>query len=301
MPDLNLLRLDGPVDETLVDPVIVAALDGWTDAGRSGSLAAETLLEQWDAHPIGRFDPDALYDYRDRRPVLQIDRGVLGEPIWPGLEVTHLTPPSGTPPILLLHGAEPDFRWHAIAGDLGALARFTGAARYVGLGSVPGPVPHTRQTAIVTTGSDEEVLERIGRPHERITVPASCQVVLEAELRDHGLATLGLWARIPHYVAGDYPEGALALLRTLSGEIGADIDLDDLNAAADEHRERLDEAAASSEEILGHVRQLEVAYDEELAGRPMGGDIPTADEIGAEFERFLRRQTGDDPEGPPAF
>lgn len=301
MRDLRLLQLDGPLEETLVEPVVVAALDGWTDAGRSGSVAGETLRRQWHAQRIGRFDPEALYDYRDRRPTLQIDRGLLGDPVWPALEVSQLTPPSGSPSVLLLHGAEPDFRWGTIADDLVTLGRLTGAARYLGLGAVPGPVPHTRATAIVTTGSDEEVLERLGRPHERVTVPASCQVVLEACLRDEGLATLGLWARIPHYVAGDYPEAALALLRTLAGELDDQLDLTELRGAAEEHRKRLDEAADSSEEILSHIHQLEEAYDEDVAGQLLTGEIPTAEEIGAEFERFLRRQTGDDAEGPPSL
>lgn len=297
MRELSILRLDGPLDDTLSDPVLVVALDGWTDAGRAGSMSGETLQEQWQTERIGAFDPDAIFDYRDRRPLLTIDRGILGDPIWPELELRQLSAPGGTT-VLLLHGAEPDFHWQEIAEDLATLAELVGARRYVGLGAVPGPVPHTRPVSLVTTGSDEEQLERLGRPHERLTVPASCQVVLEACLRDAGLTTLGLWARIPHYVAGEYPAGARALLRTLTRELGAELDLRDLSEAADEHQERLDEAAADSVEVLAHISQLEQAYDDEAVADSFAAPLPTGDEIAAELERFLRRQGGDEPAGP---
>lgn len=290
---MDLLSFDGPLDETLAGPVIIFALDGWTDAGRAGSMAAETLQEQWLAEQIGSFDSDALYDYRDRRPILQIDRGTLGDPVWPELAVYALTPPSGGQ-ILLVQGAEPDFGWQAVCDDVAELADLVGAERYIGLGAVPGPVPHTRVTPIITTSNDDGLLERYGRPHERVTVPASCQVVVEAAMRDEGLSTLGMWARIPHYVAGEFPAGAHALLRHLSDLLEAEIDLSDLLNEGDAHRERLDLAAQSSDEILAHIRQLEEGYDEDVAQQGGGGfgPLPSGDEIAAEFERFLRDESG---------
>lgn len=285
---MELLRFDGPLDDTLVEPVILLALDGWTDAGRAGSMAAETLQEQWLAEPIGSFDGDGLYDYRDRRPILQIDRGTLGDPVWPELTLYSLTPPAGGQ-VLLVQGAEPDFSWQTLCSDLAELAELTGARRYIGLGAVPGPVPHTRVTRIITTSNDDALMDRYGRPHERVTVPASCQVVVEAALRDAGMSTLGMWARIPHYVAGEYPAGALALLRHLSDLLEAEIDLSEFLTEADAHRDRLDQASTSSDEILAHIRQLEDAYDEDVAQEGGGfGPLPSGDEIAAEFERFLR-------------
>lgn len=286
---MELLRLDGPLDDTLHDPIIVVALDGWTDAGRAGSLAAETIRAQWVGERVGRFDPDRLYDYRDRRPILTIDAGLLGDPVWPQLEVWQLSPAVGAP-LLLLQGAEPDFSWQRLCGDIVELARTVGATRYVGLGAVPAPVPHTRVTPVITTASDEATLERYGRPHEQLTVPASCQVVIETALRDAGLTTLGLWARIPHYVAGDYPDGAHTLLRHLVDITGGDLDLAEVLVAADAHRQRLDLAASSSDDILEHIRRLERHYDEDIVADVGFGPLPTGDDIAAEFERFLRHQ-----------
>lgn len=296
---MDILWLDDTAAPLPDDPVVVVALDGWTDAGRSGSLAAERLLEAWPGRLIGAADPDLLYDYRDRRPLLHIDRGVLGEPEWPGMELTLLEPPGG-PAVLLLRGAEPDLSWQQLTSDLAELAEQVGATRSIGLGAVPGPIPHTRQPPIITTSSSEKLLEAMGRPHEQVLVPASCQVVLEAGLRDAGLETLGLWVRIPHYVAGEFPAGAVALLERFSDHLGVAVDLADLRERAEQHRHQLDAAAASSPDVIRHVRQLEVSYDADAAARLGLGRLPSGDEIAAEVQRFLiELGDGGDQEGGP--
>lgn len=286
------LRLDAAVDALAQgeDTVLLLALDGWTDAGSGGTLAADALRDQADVAPLGAFDPDALYDYRDRRPLLSIDQGVLGEPEWPSLTVEALSV-EGMPPLVLVQGGEPDLSWQTIASDLVELARRVGATRYIGLGAVPGPIPHTRPVRVICTANDDAALEQIGRPHERMIVPASFQVVVEAALRDAGLSTLGLWARIPHYVAGDYPEAARALLSTLAAHLDAPLATSDFDEAVDANRERLDGAASSSPEIIDHIHQLEEAYDADVADDAgITGPLPTGDQIAADFERFLRQQ-----------
>lgn len=285
---MDILQIDAP-DGLPDHPVLVVALDGWTDAGRCGSLAAERLIEAWHGRRIGLADPDALYDYRDRRPLLPIDRGLLGDPDWPELELLALDPGSA-PRLLLLRGAEPDLSWQRLGADLTELADRMGCVHYIGLGSVPGPIPHTRAPRIIATAATEDMLEEFGRPHEQVVVPASCQVVLEAALRDAGLDTLGLWVRIPHYVAGDYPAGAVNLLERLGDHLGAQVEVDDLRHSAQEHRRQLDAAAASSAEILQHIKELEESYDADAATEMGLGPLPTGDEIAAELQRFLRDQ-----------
>lgn len=290
---METLRLDGPLDETLVEPLLLLAFDGWTDAGRGGTTAAAILADAWHARTIGSFDPDALFDYRDRRPLLHIDRGVLGEPDWPAVSLIQLSAPEGFD-ALLITGTEPDLGWQALSRDIVELARLVGAQRYIGLGAVPGPVPHTRPARVITTASREDLFGELGRPHEEVIVPASCQVIIEATLRDAGLTTLGLWARVPHYVAGEYPAGAKALLQRVAAHLDVAIDMTELGVEVGEHRERLDAAAAASTEITEHVRQLETAFDAELDAGGMGGPLPTGDEIAAELQRFLQDQRGDD-------
>jgi hypothetical protein len=297
---MRILRSD--IDPTRVrpDPALLVALDGWTDAGSGGTMAVERLLERYEAHTIGRFDPDSLYDYRDRRPALEIDRGRLTSMQWPELTLKHLSPDSG-PDLILLSGPEPDLGWRALADDLKEVADLLGIRRYVGLGSVPGPLPHTRPVQMVCTSNDPALLERLGAPHEQMVVPASAQVALEYELGMHGLTTLGMWVRVPHYVAGPYPEAARALLERLSSHLGTAVDANELEQVITDNRKRLDVASTSSDEVRDHVAHLERLYDAEAGGPggPLGidllrgapisdQDVPSGDELGAEIERFLR-------------
>ncbi|MFA9445222.1 PAC2 family protein [Egicoccus sp. AB-alg6-2] len=298
---MELLRLDPATDDLGPDPVLVLSFDGWTDAGEGGTAAADALRQVADPIRIGSFDGDALYDYRDRRPQLSIDRGVLAQPVWPELTVEALRPSSG-PALILVTGAEPDLAWQKLGRDLVALARHFGATRYVGLGAVPGPIPHTRPVQVLATSNDLQLLERMGRPHEPLVVPSSCQSAMEALLASAGITTLGLWARIPHYIAGDYPDGARALLERFTGYLGTPVDLSQFDEAASDNRAKLDLAAASSEEVTEHVRQLERLYDAEVEAERLaeGGTsgselsevpVPSADELAAEIERFLSGRT----------
>ena len=297
---MRLLRLDPSRPVVRPEPALIVAFDGWTDAGAGGTGAAEHLLERYPAQRIGRFDPDALFDYRDRRPELEIDRGRLRQVRWPELTIRHLAPTSG-PDLLLMTGPEPDLGWRALADDMKELADMLGIRRYVGLGSVPGPLPHTRPVQLVCTSNDDALLERLGAPHEQMVVPASAQVALEAELAGHGLTTLGMWVRVPHYVAGPYPEASRALLERLSAHLGTAVDLVDMDADIEANRRRLDVAATSSDEVREHVTQLERLYDAQAMGDagPLGIDsarggpltdveVPSGDELAAEIERFLR-------------
>lgn len=295
---MDLFTFDTGVPSPDGDAVLVAAMDGWTDAGSGGSAAAKALRDEFGAARIGVFDADQLFDFRDRRPELHIDRGVLGDMTWPELSLDLISPPAG-PPLLLLAGAEPDLAWRRFADELIAVAHRFGVRRYLGLGSVPGPIPHTRPVQLVCTENDIDLLERMGRPHEEVVVPASCQVALEKLLGDAGFDTLGLWVRVPHYIAGDYPQAARSLLERLSSHLGTPVDLSVFDDAMDENRSRLDLAASSSDEVTEHVRQLERLYDAEAEAERIVDDadsgitiseedVPSADELAAEIERFLR-------------
>jgi hypothetical protein len=297
---MRILNLEPGTTDVRPDPALIVAFDGWTDAGQGGTSAAQRLLDRYPPRTIGRFDPDALFDYRDRRPTLEIDRGRLRGVRWPELTVEHLSPDSG-PDLLLISGPEPDLGWRVLSDDLKELADVLGIRRYVGLGSVPGPLPHTRPVQMVCTSNDAALLERLGAPHEQMVVPASAQVALEAELGAHGLTTLGMWVRIPHYVAGPYPEASRALLERLSSHLGTAVDVSDLEQEIVDNRTRLDVASTSSDEVRDHVAHLERIYDAEAGGPegPLGIDlqrgapitdldVPSGDEIAAEIERFLR-------------
>lgn len=278
--------------------MLLVALDGWTDAGGGGSTAAAAIHDAFGRELVGRFDADALYDYRDRRPELEIDRGILGQLTWPELRVDIVRASAG-PTLVTVTGSEPDLAWRQVANDLVELAGTLGVDRYVGLGSVPGPIPHTRPTPLICTGTDVAVMERLGRAHEQVVVPASFQVAAEKLLGDTGLPALGMWVRVPHYIAGAYPAAARLLLEQLSAHLGTPIDPSVLDEEIEDARARLELAAQGSSDVSDHVRQLEQLYDAELAAESAGtsavrlseDEVPTADELAAEIERFLRGRT----------
>lgn len=288
---MDILRIDDDFDPRGATALVVA-LDGWTDAGSGASTAAATLGDTAPSTTVGRARPDELFDFRDRRPVVSIDRGVFGAVTWPELTLQRIDPLDGTP-FLLLAGAEPDFGWQALGAELVELARAVGLRDYVGMGSVPGPVPHTRPVRVTTTSNDEDLLERFGRAHEQMVVPASAQVTIEVGLGEMGLRTLGLWARVPHYVAGEYPAAASMLLQRLGEHLSFSAVRDELDEEAADHRERLDAAARDSEDVTAHIAALEAAYDADVADDAgLQGPLPTGDEIAHELEQFLRGRDG---------
>lgn len=267
----------------------MVSFDGWTDAGAAGTTAAAHLVEHLPSTLVGSVEPDRVFDFRDRRPMVPIDNGRFGAITWPAITLHRVDLPADS--LLLLTGAEPDFAWQELGRDLVELAHAIGLVDYVGLGSVPGPVPHTRPVRVTTTSNDESLLVRFGRAHEKMIVPGSAQVTLEVAMGDVGLRTLGLWARIPHYVAGDYPAAAAMLLRRVGEHLGVALDLADLEDEAVQHADRLADAASESTEVTSHISALEGAYDADVADDSgLEGPLPTGDQIAEELERFLRNR-----------
>lgn len=278
-------------------PVLVMHFEGWIDAGYSAAAAVHQLTEALDRHTVVDFDSDMLLDYRARRPVLRLVDGKHRAMTWPGirLEVAHLA--SGQP-LMLLTGHEPDFRWHAFADAVVDIASEAGVRLAVGFGAFPAPVPHTRTVGVATSSSGDEPLTTLGSgigyvPGD-VEVPAGVEAVLEQHFEMHGITAVGLWARVPHYVAGsNYPAASLALLEAFGTLAGSQVDVGSLPDEARMARLHLDHLLENSEEHTEMVRQLEESIDsdgDEVGPRIVDGPLPSGDEIAAELERFLRDQ-----------
>jgi proteasome assembly chaperone (PAC2) family protein len=286
-----LYRWEEGEPELLGEPVLVACLNGWIDAGIGAAGAAAALLAEVDTKVIARFDTDELLDHRSRRPSLRIESGVNMGVTWPLLELHAARDASGTS-FLLLSGPEPDHRWKAVADDIVTIADVLGVRQMIGLGAFPAPVPHTRACRLASTASTAELASEVGFIDATIEVPAGIQAVLEHRLSEAGIPAVGLWARVPHYVAAmPYPAASAALLDKLATFAGIRVDTSALHEAAEATSRRIDELVAGNEEHQAMVAQLEAAFDAELggAGGP-GATLPTGDEIAAELERFLREQ-----------
>lgn len=265
---------------TLTDPVVVIALDGWVDAGSAATNATKQLAG--DADPVLTFDSDALYDYRSRRPTLEIQDGRPERLTWPSLTMRsrHLDDRD----VLILTGAEPDFRWHGIATDLVAIAAELGVRQWISLGAIPAAVPHTRSVPILGTASQPDLLRGGVQPGPQglLRVPAACISILDVAIAGAGIPSVGYFAQIPHYVSGEYPGASVELLRVLGRHLDIEPPLGLLPEEALALRKRLDTAAALDENTRHYVERLEGMVDESR--------LPAGDDLIADIERFLRDQ-----------
>jgi proteasome assembly chaperone (PAC2) family protein len=282
---MSTYRLEDPPE--LDAPVLVAALEGWVDAGSAGTVAAAQLAEEGTV--VASFDADAIYDYRARRPTLDIVDGRPMQLAWPKLEITSTR--IGGRDIVVLRGPEPDYRWRELTVDVVEVAKRLGVASWVSLGAIPAAVPHTRPVPILATASAPGLLPdgiRQG-PDGLLRVPSACLSVLELAASTNGIPAIGLFAQVPHYVNATYPAASIALLTALGRHLGIEPPVGQLATRALERRNLLDAAAATDEDTKAHVERLEVLVDE--------ARLPVGDELIADIERFLREGGTDDDEG----
>jgi hypothetical protein len=279
---VSLYSLAGPGSPgdpgDLIAPTFVAAFDGWVDAGSAATTALERLLD--DAVDVATFDPDALFDYRARRPTLQIVDGRLAELTWPELVVRRVS--FSERDLLVLAGPEPDDRWQAFATAVVELARRLGVVEWVSLGAIPAAVPHTRDVPILGTTSEPGRLRGDVQPGPAglLRVPAAAISVLEMAMAEGGIPAVGYFAQVPHYVSGPYPAASLALLEALARHLGIDLPTGDLADESGQLRTRLDTATALEETTRTYVERLESMVDEQR--------LPSGDDLIGEIERFLR-------------
>ncbi len=264
-------------------PVMVAALEGWVDAGGAGTTAAAQVAD--DGETIATFDADAIFDYRVRRPTLDI---VDGRPMrleWSALSLIHRR--IGERDVLVLLGAEPDYRWRELAANVVDLTRHFGVVGWASLGSIPAAVPHTRPVPVLATASANGLLpDGIKQgPDGLLRVPAAALSVMEVEVAAAGVPSIGLFAQVPHYVNTSYPAASIALLTALGKYLGVDVPMGQLATRALERRTQLDSAAASDADTKAHVERLELLADQSR--------LPEGDELIADIERFLRDRGGE--------
>ncbi len=263
-------------------PVLVLGLAGWGDAASAASDAADWLAE--DGQPIVTFDPDAIFDYRSNRPILRFSAGETRSLTWPRMEIVHVRP-SGRD-VLVMIGNEPDYGWVKISAAIGDLVQHLDVAHVVTLGSVPAPVRHAIDPAILCTASDPRLLlpgdEML---MEKIVVPASAGTVFRSAIEDSGVPAIGYWAQVPQYIGRPYHSAVALLLSKVAAQLDVEFDLSLILADATEQLERLDEIISQRSEAAEFIEGLG-----ESVGRTtkVPDDLPTADELAEEVLRFLQ-------------
>ena len=282
---MSLYTLGDPGE--LIAPVLVAAFDGWVDAGSAATTALGILAA--DGTVVATFDADRLFDYRARRPPLEIVDGRLTELTWPELVIRRTRVDERD--VLVLVGPEPDYRWRAFSADVVELVARLGVAEWISLGAIPAAVPHTRPVPILGTEASPGLLRGNVQPGPAGTlrVPSALVSALEIEVAKVGVPALGYFAQVPHYVSGPYATGALELLRALGTHLGSEISAPELAGEARELRTRLDAATGLDETTRTYVERLEAMYDEQR--------LPSGDDLISDIERFLRDQGGSAPGG----
>jgi predicted ATP-grasp superfamily ATP-dependent carboligase len=276
---------------------LLVYLEGFMDAGAAGRLLTEHLLGTFEHTTVARFNTDRLLDYRSRRPLMTFDDGKWESYDAPELAVFKLADVDGKP-FLLLTGPEPDHEWEAFATAVATVAQRLGAGPMISYFGVPMGIPHTRPLGVITHATRPGlVTSKVPLP-SKLQVPASASSLLEFRLGEAGRDAIGLVVQVPHYLSqAAYPTAALTLIDRLTEITGLDLPAIELREAADRTLALIDRQVAESAEVAELVQGLEAQYDAAVGhnGENLlaeGEEMPTADELAAQFEQFLAEQGG---------
>ena len=278
-------------------PVLIHALEGFSDAGHAIRLAAQHLKNTLDTELVASFAIDELLDYRSRRPLMTFKTDHFTHYEQPELNLYALRDSVGTP-FLLLAGLEPDLRWERFITAVRLLAERLGVRRIIGLGTIPMAVPHTRPITLTAHASDKELIADHQPWVGEVQVPGSASNLLEFRMSQHGHEVVGYTVHVPHYLAQtDYPAAAEALLAEVAKCGSLEFPLNALVEAGAEVLTKINEQVEGRPEVAQVVAALERQYDAFIAAQENRSllahdeDLPSGEELGAEFERFLAQQT----------
>jgi hypothetical protein len=279
----------------------VIALTGFTDAGSAVSRVVDFVRDELAPTPLAVFTNDVLLDYRARRPLISFDQDHLTDYRPPRLELSFAHDALGQP-FLVLSGYEPDFGWDAFAAAVLAFVDEYGVSTVTWVHAIPMPVPHTRPLGTTVSGTRTELTAAHSVWQPRTQVPATAGHLLEYRLAEAGVRVAGFVILVPHYLADtEYPAAALAALDSVTVATSLVFTGEELREENREYLAKVEDQVSGSDELSRMVQGLEERYDAYMAGSTLAtpmihtGDLPSAEELAAELERFLAsRPSGDD-------
>jgi proteasome assembly chaperone (PAC2) family protein len=277
----------------LQSPVLVAAFEGWNDAGDAATGAVEHLELIWDATPLASMDSDEYYDFQVNRPTVSQVDGVSRRITWPTTRLSLCRPAGADFDLVLIRGIEPNMRWRAFCEEILDVMRGLNIQTVVTLGALLSDAPHTRPTPVTGTSYDAESATRFGLESSRYEGPTGIVGVLQDACVNAGIPAISFWAAVPHYVAQPpNPKATIALLHRVEEVLDIAVPMGELPTQADEWQKLVDEMAEEDEDVQEYIRNLEERDD---AGemREASGEA-----IAKEFERYLRRRDQGGPSGP---
>ena len=278
----------------LTRPVLIAAFRGWYDGAQAASLAAGYLAKTWGAERFAHVDPEEFFDFQATRPHVSLEGGMTRKIDWPETAFFHARPDGLDRDVVLLLGIEPNLRWRTFTELLVGLVQELGVEMMITLGALLADVPHTRPSPVTGSASDPDLVQQLGLSESRYEGPTGIVGVLHDACRQAEIPSASLWVAVPHYVSlTPSPRAAVALCERLGGLIGVDVDVEELEEAAQSYEEQVSEAVASDEETAAYVEELEQRVD----SLEQASDLPSGDALAAELTRFLRErdeENGDD-------
>jgi proteasome assembly chaperone (PAC2) family protein len=269
----------------LIDPVVIAAFEGWNDAAEAASGVVDHLMDVWQARLVGAIDPEDFYDFQVNRPVVGTDATGFRRITWPSTQISVASPPDLDRDVILIRGIEPNIRWRQFCAELLAACDELGAALVVTLGALLADSPHTRPIPVTGTASEPDLVDRLKLEQSTYEGPTGIVGVFQDACVRLDVPAVSYWAAVPHYVAQPpCPKATLALLGQLEDLLQVSIPLGDLPEDARAWERGVDELAEEDEDIADYVRALEETRDTT--------DLPEAsgEAIAREFERYLKRR-----------
>jgi proteasome assembly chaperone (PAC2) family protein len=279
----GLGKLDLPAKPT--SPALIAAFEGWNDAGEAASGVVNHLGIAWQSTPIGAVDPEEYYDFQVTRPVLEVADGRTDRLVWPTTRLSLAQPEGLGRDLILVHGIEPNMRWRAFCDELVGAFTELGVELVILLGALLADSPHTRPVQVTAAATDTVLAAQLHVEPVDYKGPTGIVGVIQHACAAAGIPSVSLWAAVPHYVAqAPSPKATLALLRGVEDVLDTTLPLADLPEEARAWERGVDELAEQDTEVAEYVKTLEDAKD--------ATELPEAsgDAIAREFERYLRRR-----------
>ena len=281
-----MIELDDTHD--LVDPVVIAAFEGWNDAADAATGVVDHLMDVWNARVVGAVDPEDFYDFQVNRPMISTDENGHRRISWPTTRIAIASPPDLDRDVILVRGIEPSMRWRQFCAELLAAIDDLGAQMVVTLGALLADTPHTRPIPVNGTATEPELVDKLRVEQPTYEGPTGIVGVLQDACSMLDMPAVSYWAAVPHYVAQPpCPKATLALVGQLEELLDCSIPLGDLPEDARAWERGVDELAEDDEDIADYVRSLEETRDTT--------DLPEAsgEAIAREFERYLKRRQGE--------
>jgi proteasome assembly chaperone (PAC2) family protein len=273
----------------LVDPVLIAAFEGWNDAGEAASTALEHLELMWDAEPLLSIDPEEYYDFQVTRPHVRQADGVTRKIEWQTTRLSVAVLPGTDRHVVLVNGIEPNLRWRTFCRELLGYIEALGVTKVITLGALLTDTPHTRPTPVTGTSYDKASASELDVEPTTYQGPTGIVGVFQNACVEAGIPAVSFWASVPHYVSqAPVPKAAVALLHRIEEVLDVEVPLGGLPERAEEWERTVSEMAEADDEVRDYVRQLEEQAEADDADAPL--QEADGDAIAADFERYLRRR-----------